>query len=86
MRTPDESCIWLEEMEFLVTSDIFPELRHQHIKISAQLHLIEAQKRHEKSPKKDISSSQILLLGWTPHIGSPPEEPLEELSLFLFFW
>ena len=29
-----------------------PKVWHQHIKISAQLHVIEAQKRHEKSPQK----------------------------------
>ena len=39
---------------FLVTSDITPGLTGwlQHIKISAQLHVTEAQERHDKSPKK----------------------------------
>ena len=32
------------------------KLWHQHIKISAQLHVIEAQERHEKSPKKMTST------------------------------
>ena len=31
------------------------KVRLQHIKISAQLHVIEAQERHEKSPKKRTS-------------------------------
>ena len=45
------------------------KLWRQHIKISAQLHMIEAQERHEKSPKKkDKSYSQMRLLGGTPQI------------------
>ena len=32
------------------------KLWHQHIKISARLHIIEAQERHEKSPKKITST------------------------------
>ena len=32
------------------------------------MHVIEAQERHDKSPKKDNSSSQMRLLGGTPHV------------------
>ena len=47
------------------------KLWHQHIKISVLLHLIKAQERLEKSPpKKDSSSSQMRLLGGTPHMYS----------------
>ena len=41
------------------------KVRLQHIKISAQLHVIEALERHEKSHN---SSSQMRLLGGTPPI------------------
>ena len=42
----------------------FPELH----KISAQLHMIKAQERHKKSPKKKNSSCQMRLLWGTPHM------------------
>ena len=52
-------------MEFLVTSDIFPELRHQHIKISLDRSSGETWK---VTQKKDKSWSQMRLLGGTSHI------------------
>ena len=38
--------------------------------LTAKLHVIAAQERHEKSPKKDIYSSQMWLLGGDSSYGS----------------
>ena len=53
-------CIWdainLAEYHKWPKPVYSPKVWHQHIKNSAQLHVIEAQERHEKSPKKVTSN------------------------------